>query len=358
MFDLWKQKQNAFGLDLSDISVKVTQLEKTSSGFKILGFSDYSIPKGVVVNDIVMNEDALKSHIKNMFAHLDYGKMYGNQIVASIPESKAFVRVLQIPKMSEEQAVNAVPFEAEQYIPIPLDQAYLDWQIIGEKNDKLDVLVTATPKDYVDNLLRIYKSLDLRPVAFEVESAACARALISPELKSKNVLILDMDTFRTSLIVLEKGNLQFTSSVPIAGDAFTQSVSKGLTISAEEAEKIKRTIGLDDSKEHQNVKAALATVVDNLLIEVRNIIKFHDEHSTEKINQIMLCGGTSKLSHITSYMYQKLVDLDHIDIVLGNPWVNIFNPNSKDKKAAPLSREDSLSYTTAIGLAMRALEIK
>jgi cell division ATPase FtsA len=70
------------------------------------------------------------------------------------------------------------------------------------------------------HLLRIYKSMGLRPVAFEVESAACARALISSEMKTRNTLILDMDTYRTSLIVIEKGNLQFTSSVPIAGDAF------------------------------------------------------------------------------------------------------------------------------------------
>ncbi len=356
MFDIWKQKQSAFGLDLSDISIKVMQFEKTSGDVKILGYADYNVPKGVVVNDIIMNEQALINHIQNMFAHMQLGKMHGKDIVASIPESKAFVRVIQIPKMSEEQAAAAVPFEAEQYIPIPLDQAYLDWQIIGERGEKMDVLVTASPKDYVDALLRIYKSMGLRPIAFEVESAACARALISPEMKAKNILILDMDTFRTSLIVIEKGNLQFTSSVPIAGDAFTQSIARALSVSAEEAENIKRQIGLDDSKEHQDVKAALVSVVDNLVAEIRNTIKFHDEHNTEKISQIMLCGGTAKLMHLTSYLYQQLVDLDKIDIVLGNPWINLFA--AKDPNSAPMSQEDSLSYTTVIGLAMRALEIK
>ncbi len=357
MFDLWKQNQNAFGLDLSDISVKVMQFENSSKGLKVVAFSDYSIPKGVIVNDVVMNEDALKNHLKNMFAHMDSGKIRGNQVVASIPESKAFVRVLQIPKMSIEQAEVAVPFEAEQYIPIPLDQAYLDWEIIGEKDGKLDVLVTATPKEYVDNLLRIFKDVGLRPVAFEVESAACSRALISPELKEKNTLILDMDTFRTSLIVLEKGNLQFTSSVPIAGDALTQSISKAMTISVEEAERIKREVGLDDGREYQSVTQALTTVIDNLIVEIRNIIKFHDEHSNEKIGQIILCGGTSKLMNITSYLYKKFIDLDNVDIVLGNPWANVYKSGS-GKSGPPLSREDSLSYTTAIGLAMRAMEIK
>ncbi|GAC1574111.1 MAG: type IV pilus assembly protein PilM [Candidatus Doudnabacteria bacterium] len=354
MFDIWKQKEIAFGLDLSDISVKIMQLEKSGSGFKAACFADHNLPKGVVVNDVVMNEDLLIKNIKEMLAKSDYGQISGNQIVGSIPESKAFVRVLQIPKMTEEQAVNAVPFEAEQYIPIPLDQAYLDWEIIGEHEGKMDVLVTASPKEYVDTLLRIYKSIGLRPVSFEVESAACARALVSPEVRGKNVLIMDMDTYRTSLIVVEKGSLQFTSSVPIAGDAFTQSIARALSVTGVEAEKIKREVGLDDSKEHQNIKTALVSVVDNLVVEIRNTIKFHDEHSPEKISQIILCGGSSKLLHLTSYLYQKLVDLDKIDIILGNPWINIFD--AKNVKAAPLSREESLSYTTSIGLAMRATE--
>jgi type IV pilus assembly protein PilM len=119
MFDIWKQKQNAFGLDLSDISVKVMQFEKTSKSVKILGYADYDLPKGVIVNDVIMNEQALVNHVQNMFAHMQLGKTHGKDIVASIPESKAFVRVIQIPKMTVEQAEAAVPFEAEQYIPIP-----------------------------------------------------------------------------------------------------------------------------------------------------------------------------------------------------------------------------------------------
>jgi Tfp pilus assembly PilM family ATPase len=114
---------------------------------------------------------------------------------------------------------------------------------------------------------------------------------------------------------------------------------------------------LDDSKEHQNVKSALVRAwLITWSRKFRNTIKFHDEHSPEKISQIMLCGGSAKLLHLTSYLYQQLVDLDHIDILLGNPWVNLFDP--KDPNSAPMSREDSLSYTTAIGLAMRALEMK
>ncbi len=230
----------------------------------------------------------------------------------------------------------------------------MDWEIISEHDEKLDILVTAAPKDYVDNLLRVYKLGGLRPVAFEVESAACARALIPAGQKDGSSLILDMNTYRTSIIVVENGHLKFTSSVPIAGDAFTQSISRALGVTVEEAEKIKREVGLDDNKEHQNVKAALVPVVDSLVAEMMNTIKFHIDHGGKPITQIMLCGGTAKLLHLSSYLYSKMTD-SQIDIIQGNPWINVFNAKSNEKP--PFSRIDSLSYTTAIGLGIRGSEL-
>lgn len=354
MFSL-KQKRKAFGLDISDLSIKIVELRRTAGSYRTVAYTDRPLPRGIMVNDVIMNEEHFISNLKEIMVKLDFGSLDTDYVVASIPEPKAFVRVFQIPKISEDKAATVIPYEAEQYIPISLDQAYLDWEILGESDDKLDVLVTASPKSYIDAILNAFKRAGLRPVAFEIESAACARSLIPRNKKDKTVLILDMDAFRTSLIVVEKGHLQFTSSIPISGEAFTQSIASGLGVSAKEAEKIKREFGLDDSKEHQNLKNYLMPVLDSLVAEIRNIIKFHEEHFGTSINEIILCGGSAKLLHLSSSLYQKLVDYGNIDIILGNPWINIFD--AAHKNDTNLSREDSLSFTTAIGLAMRGAGI-
>lgn len=352
---IFSKKEIVVGFDLSDISMKIMQLEKAAKSYKVVGYTDQDMAKGIMVNDVIVNEKEMVKQINRAFEKPQFGKITSRNVVASIPESKAFVRVMQIPKMTEEQAANAVPFEAEQYIPMPLDQVYLDWQIIGERNGKLDVLVSACPKDYVDNLLRVMKMAGLQPVAFEVESAACARALISADKKDKAILIMDMDTYRTSLINVEDGFLKFTSSVPIAGEAFTESIAAARGISMEDAEAIKRQVGLDDSREYQDIKAALAGVIDRLIVEVLGNIRFHDEHSAKPISQIILCGGSAKLLHLNSYLYQKLSEYSQIDILLGNPWSNVFDSTQPNQTS--LNREDSLAYTTAIGLALRAVEL-
>ncbi len=353
MFNLWKQKQYAFGIDISDTAIKVMQLEKSGLNYRVLGFLDHALPKGIIANDAILNESALINHIANILRHPDFGKIKGRNAVVSIPESKAFVRVMQIPKSTEEQVAGAVPFEVEQYIPIPVDQAYLDWQIIGERDEKINILVAAAAKEYVDPYLRILKAAGLKPIVFEVESAACARALIGPEQLVKSVLIVDMNSHRTSMVVVEKGQVQFTSSIPIAGEALTLSVSRVLGVNLEEAEKTKRTIGLDPASENQKVVSALSQVLDGLVQEIRNTIKFHDEHNNEKITQIILSGSGAKLPHFSAYLYDKLKDLEYIEIFLANPWVNTHNSNLKSP--AIISRTDSLGYSTAVGLAIRAV---
>lgn len=348
MLGIFKQKQNAFGLDISDGSIKVMQLIAKGDSYKVQGYADHNIPSGIMVNDVMVNKPMMVKHIRAAVENLDSGRVNTDRVVVSVPESKAFVRVIQIPKMSEEQAAQAVPFEAEQYIPVPIDQTYLDWQIISEEADKMNVLVSASPKDYIDTLVGVLKEAGLRPIAFEVESAACARSLLSGDQKGKSNLIMDMDKFRSSLILTENGSLQFTSSVPIAGDALTTAIAKALQVPAEQAEKIKREIGIDPQPENANVFSALAPVIENLIAETRNIIKFHDEHSQLPLNRIILSGGTAKLLYIHNYIYEKLGAEKKIPVVLGDPWINVF----ADKNQIPLDHKDSLSFTTAIGLAL------
>src|SRR5579872_844194 len=177
----------AFGLDVSNTSIKVFQLEKKSAGYKVLAYTNFPLRKGIMVIDTVIEEKTLGEQIKAAFNKLTFGKLNTKFVVASIPESKAFVRVIQIPKLEEAKADLAVSLEAEQYIPIPLDQAYLDWQILGDSLDgKMDVLVSASSKEYIDIFVRVLKAAGLRPLGIEVGSAAVARALIPAEAEKKD----------------------------------------------------------------------------------------------------------------------------------------------------------------------------
>ena len=373
MLGLFNHQKPSVGLDISDVSLKLIQISPRAGRFRIHAYSDYSIPRDTIGKERFKNPEVIVKLIRQAAAHPKFGRITTKNVVASIPETRSFVRIIQIPIMSEEEAKEAIPWEAETYIPLPISQVYLDWVILGpapatdsategEPGKKLNVLITAAPKGYVDDLVTLLKIAGLQPRALEVESQATARSLV-PSSK-ETVLIADIDTIRTSFIILENGVLQFTSSVPIAGDTFTESIAKALSLEFKEAEEIKRELGLDGEAYKGALKRAFLPVLNSLVTEIKNTIRFYEEHTDHerKISRVLLSGSSSKLKHLPSFLHEKLSqqqDGEHVlrsmsglRVELGNPWVNIL----KKSEMPPLSREDSLSFATAIGLAMRGAE--
>jgi type IV pilus assembly protein PilM len=171
---------NPIGLDISELSVKFVQFKKLGRHLDLAVFSDVPLPQGLMNHEIISSDRGVTDFLVDLFATKSYhsGRLKGRSVVASIPESKAFVRVINLPSLLPEELETAVPIEAEQYIPLPIDQMELDWQVIapsqepGAGSEGLKVLITATPKEYVANLVEVLNSAGLVVQAVEAESAA------------------------------------------------------------------------------------------------------------------------------------------------------------------------------------------
>ncbi len=349
------EKIKAFGLDISDISIKVMELGHKDRVLFPTAFAEVPLAANVISNHMIMSQEKLTENIrKTITAAKNLDTKF---VVASVPESKSFVRVLSIPKMPESEIASALPFELEQNIPVPVDLVYLDWQLLLEDGDKLDVLVTATPKDYIDVLVASLKAANLKPVALELESQAIARALVSQEDKKSAVLIVDISSIQTSFLVVELGNVQYTSSIPIAGNAFTESIARNLSVPMNEAEKAKREQGLIGDLKKGNIRQAILPLLDSIIDEIKNVAKFQAEHSMThmQISKIVLCGGSSKLPGISDYISARLnlgTARSLGQVSLGNPWVNVLDTS---KRNFPINPQESLGYATAVGLAMKGI---
>ncbi len=349
-FNFLSKNLPAFGLDLSGGSFKILQLGMSDEKTFVKAYADVALPKGMMLNDTITDAKTFSYLLKQTLEKPEYGKIDTNYVVASLPESKSFVRVIQIPQMSEAEAENAVPYEAESFIPMPLDQVYVDWQKIGQVGDKMNILMIATPKEFVDNYLDILDKAGLKTVALEVESQSCHRALVNPEA-GETVLLVDLAATRTSLIMVEAGNLQFTSTIPIAGNSFTESIAKIFGVSSGKAEEIKRKVGLSNTAEYPNIKTGVMPVLSSLSAEIKNILKFHAEHSDKQVQKVVLLGGSAKLKSLPEVLLSQLQDVGVLSVEQSSPWKNV--PNLKEEI---ISSYDALSYVTAIGLAMRGVK--
>jgi type IV pilus assembly protein PilM len=383
--DLLNLKTYAFGLDISDLSLKIAKLKNQGRFFNLASFGEEEIKSGIIKEGEIKDEIVLAKIIKEAVKKITGEKLKTKYVIVSLPEEKAFLQVIQLPKMSEEDLKSAVIFEAENYIPLPVDQVYLDYQIVRPLDnnfDHLDVLLAALPKSTIDPYIDCLKSAGLKPKALEIESLAIGRALIKNETSSSSVLLIDMGATRTSFIVYSGSSLRFTSSIPISCQHFTQIISKALNVSLPEAEKLKIKYGLiSDAKSlkgQANIFEALVPSLVDLVQQIKKHLDYYQGHSINEhlapkdkgVSKIMLCGGGANLKGFPEFLSGQL----KITVELGNPWVNILPGDKPAKRSSmppattssgvdgggetvQLPPGESLRYVTALGLALRGVKV-
>lgn len=368
MLSSFLKQKTGFGLDISESSMRLMQLKPLGTGFYPSVFADVDVPKGLIVDDKITSPQKLADLIVQMMRKPTLGVFDSRYVVLSVPEAKSFVRVIAVPKMTETEAAEAVPFEAEQYIPMSSDQVYLDFRIVPQQpsdlaDDKMRVVICAAPKSLIDSYVEVTKLARLKPLAVELESEAVARSLIPQSGSSEPTLILDGSAARTNLIIYDQGTLQFTSSLPIGGNSLSAQLAQSLTISFEEAEKFKRQLGLLPGRDALRVSGALAPLLRSLVEAIRNTINFYREHSDggRQIKKILLSGGACKIKGLADYLSRQ-VQTDQsnkggtFSVHVGDPWVNVLE--HPIKKIPPIAKLDSISYTTVIGLALRGMDME
>lgn len=348
-FDFLTLHPEAFGLDLSDLSLKIAKLKKTGKGLQLSSFGEFPIPEGLVSQGEIKNEDELAKIIREAVHSL---KLQTSFVAASLPEEKAFLQVIQLPQMKQAEIKGAVAFEAENYIPYPVDTVYLDSEFVTPlKNslDHMDVLVAALPKAIVDSYMSCFVKAGLSPRVLEIESLATARALVPQETAASPVLLLDMGATRTGFAVFAGKSLRFTASIPVSGFQLTQTLAQSLSLSAEEAEELKKTQGIAES---------LMPLLSDLAKEVRKYMGYYESHAShqhltqeeKRIKKVFLAGGGANLAGLVEFLSKEL----ETSVIQGNPWVNIFGQPPKELPTLPF--DQSLKYTTSLGLALRGLK--
>ncbi len=367
-------KPEAFGLDISDLSLKIIQLKKTRNFFDLASFGEAKIKPGIIKGGEIKDEKVLMQILKKALAETKGEKLKTKYVVASLPEEKAFLQVIQMPKMKEEELKSAIIYEAENYIPLPIEEVYLDSQIVPPAYnhlDHFDVLITALLKKTVDPYLSSLKKAGLKPVAFEIESQAIARVLIKNEITTSPFLLVDLGATRTGFIVFSGYSLRFTSSISVSSQSFTEIISKTLGVNLAEAERLKIEYGLQSPKvkKGKEIFEALIPALTDLIEQIKRYLHYYQTHAAHEhlppdrtppshhpeVGKIFLCGGGAKLKGLTNFLSSQL----KIPVEIGNPWINILPATIQPRKQKLIyEKEESLKYTTALGLALRGVRTK
>lgn len=349
-FNIFKGRTDLVGLAIGDAHVRAMQLVRDTSGVQVKGYAEASLPKTIFDISGGVDAEGLSRVFEKLFSKPSDGEFTTRDVAVNLPESKCFVRLIHVSPMSDAELDEAVIFEAESYIPVPIDQVYIDWQRVEEVNGRLAILLMASPKVFVDKVLAAVSGAGLVCRVVEVESQGVARAIM-PIGDKTSALIVDIKALGTDLIMVERESIQFTSTILIAGSNFTQAIAKGLDVAEARAEEIKIQAGFGNTEEYPNLKTLLLPVMNSWLAELNKVLLFHDQHSTDKIDRIVLVGGAAGTKNLVDYLKSSITDRPDLKIELGDPTVNI-----KLTLPKTLSGDRVLAWVAAVGLAMKGLE--
>lgn len=351
-------ESSAFGLDLSDLSIKIACLKKTGASLGLVSFGREEIPEKTIEDGVIKNEDELINTIKKAVSQVKGKKISTQNCIVSLPETEAYVRMVQLPRLKKEEIGEAIRWEIEANIPVAVDDIYYDWQLIGEEtgaSGHLEILIGALPKVLVDPYLDVIKKSGFNPVVFEIESIALARALVQ-EGNDESVMVVDIGAKRTNLIICAHQAVWFTNSLPVSNRVLTAEIAKKFNISLEEALRLKLDIGLDFTKDEGRVLSAIEPKLMEMVGEINRYLDYYKssiqghQGVDVSIKKILLCGGGANLAGLSSFLSARL----KLEAMIGNPWVNIVRPGCKTLPQIPFN--ESLSFATALGLALRGVK--
>lgn len=354
MFELITLKEDSFGLDINDLSLKIIKIRKTSRGAFLDSFADMPLEAGIVEDGIIQREDDLAAAIKKICGDVKGKKLKTRYVACSLPEEKAFLEIMPMPvAMKENEIRSAAALQVENYIPLSVNEVYLGFAITNKDDKKathLDALVAAMPKKIVNTYVNVLKKAGLIPVVMTMESQAIVKSIVKNDSKKSTVAAVDIGRDKTIFIVSVNNSVRFTSLLSFSSRNSTkeapESQDKSPKLSSSKTKEGKKNVSESDG-----AARTANPPPENLAAEIQKYISFYEEHNisehaeSRKIEKIILCGGGAVATGLQEFLRGRL----NIPVEKGNPWINLQTQISKEGTQEPTKW---LPFTTAIGLAM------
>lgn len=334
-----------FGLDIGYSTLKAMQVAVSNKRPTVLGYGVISFDPKITKDSVIVEPQKLATVAREFFAKHIVGEINTRRVAVSIPTGKVFSRTIKLPKVAENSLEEAVRLEAEQYIPMPISDLYLDYSTITETDKETELLVMAAPRKIVDSYMSLIQLMGLEPVAFDTTISAASRLFVQADEQSDvPTVLIDFGSVSADVTIYDRA-MVVTGTVAGGGDIFTRLIAKKLKVNDEEAHLIKIKYGLDLSKRQAAIKEALEPTLQQLTKEVRRMIRYYEERSgsQKKIKQIVTVGGGANLPGLSEYMTDQL----RLPTRMCDPWKRLDFAGLQP----PHPIEKSM-YVTAAGLAL------
>ncbi len=353
-------------LDIGGSSLLALQVSGNAGRLKLRGCYEWPLSDGLVVDGEVVDVDLLARELK---AFAGQYKLRGRPVVLAVGNQKVIVRNIDMPEMTEEELRGAIEFQAQDYIPIPVEEAVLDFQVVGKSvsadgASRQEVLLVAAQSTMISMFTAAVRQAGLKVAGIDISSMALVRALVPqpsvlPEASQGVVCraIADISSSVSTLVVAVGGSLKFTRIINFSSDRFTRVLGEHLGIPSEDAQGLVQHVGLpgplpveegvfaDEAVEE--ARERLLGAASELSDEIRRSLHYYQgQPSAVPATELILSGRGALVRNLDAHLAEAL----DIKVTIGNPLVHVAENASKVPDASLALMAPYLSI--AVGLAL------
>ncbi len=347
-----KPNKGLIGVDISSTSVKLLELSvKSGNRYWVESYALIPLPEGSVVEKNILNPEAVGDALERA---INLANTQSTAAAFAIPTSMVITKTIEMDAdMTDDEREVQIRMDAEQYIPFPLDEASLDFEVLSERlanPNRVNVLLVATRLENIEARSEVLELANLTAKIADVESFAIENAyqVFSDTLPMgvNTVGILDIGHTMTTLSVMQNNKVIYTREQVFGGKQLTQEIQNRYGLSFEEAGRAKKSRSLPDDYDVEVLEPYLDAVVQQA---ARSLQFFFSSSQFNEIDHILLAGGNANIPGLAKLLQQKL----GYRVTIANPFLQMgFSPQIDIKKI----ENDASSFMVACGLALRSFD--
>ena len=313
------------GLDIDRGSIKAVQVSGAGGGYTLQHVGYHRLPPGTILDGEVADHDLLAAEIKEFW---DSHSFHGKSVTLGVSNQKVVVRLLDFPRMRPEDLQGAISFEAQDHIPMPLDEAVLDYVVLGPREERSDldrVLVVAAQREMISRYTSAVRTGGLRPAGVDVKALSLTRSTLPDPFFGDEgaVLLLDVGAEITNLVVADRGSPVLTRFVPVGLGDFVAAVMELADLPEDEAERqaLDSRVRLGSEQDGEtdpdeenfdpalvyDVRRGLEGAAQTLADEVQRSIEHHrSQEAARDVSRVLLSGEAALIPNLDGYLGELL----------------------------------------------------
>ena len=354
MLGLFRKGKSAqvLGLDISSTTVKLLELSQTGGAYRVESYAVSSLPQDAVIEKSVNDVDGVSNAIRTVLAQ---SQTKVKIVAAAVAGSSVITKFIDMPEgLSDDEMELQLALEADQYIPYPLEEVSLDFEVQGpspENEGQVEVLLAACRRETIEARVAAIEGSDLEPKIMDVEAYAMERAYTQLQSQlglgeESTVAIVDIGATLTTLSVLHNGQTIYTREQLFGGKQLTDEIMRRYGLPLEEAGLAKKQGGLPDDYEPEVLEPFKDAVVQQVQ---RSLQFFFSSSQYNEVDHIILAGGVASMDGLEGLVQDRLGALTS----LANPFAQMSISSRVNTVAL---NGDAPAMMIACGLAMRSLD--